>query len=159
MKEYFKPEFAKGLTSGNGSEFELTSLTDGVIGKFVSLYGFDDLIDNIPTTIKQFKITNNSRDNGLIIKIPENIDKFVDLDTLLFDNCIDKVPNSICNLKKLLMLGLPNNSKLTQIPECIADMPNLLILNVKYCENLVIPEKIKKLATFEDDIYTFSDLI
>ena len=57
------------------------------------------------------------------------------------------------------MLGLPNNSKLTQIPECIADMPNLLILNVKYCENLVIPEKIKKLATFEDDIYTFSDLI
>jgi hypothetical protein len=159
IKDYFKPEFAKGLTSSNGREFELTSLTDGVIGKFVSLYGFDDLIDNIPTTITQFKITNNSRDNGLIIKIPENIDKFVNLDTLLFDNCIDKVPNSICNLKKLLLLGLPNNSKLTQIPECIADMPSLFVLNVRDCENLVVPEKIKEVGIFENDIYTFSNLI
>ena len=158
MKEYFKPEFAKGLTTGNGKDFEISSLTDGAIGKFISLYGFDDLIDIIPTTIQEFKITNN-KDNGLIIKIPNNIDRFSNLTTLLFDNCIDSVPSSICKLNKLLFIGFPNNSKLTEIPECIADMPNLFVLNVQNSNNVVVPKKIEDSTTnYDSGIYGFSSL-
>ena len=158
MKEYFKPEFAKGLTTGNGKDFEISSLTDGAIGKFISLYGFDDLIDSIPTTIQEFKITNN-KDNGLIIKIPNNIDRFSNLTTLLFDNCIDSVPSSVCKLSKLLFIGFPNNSKLTEIPECIADMPNLFVLNVQNSNNVVVPKKIEDSTTnYDSGIYGFSSL-
>ena len=159
MKEYFKPEFARGLTTGNGKDFEISSLTDGAIGKFISLYGFDDLMDSIPTTIEEFKITNN-KDNGLIINIPNNIDRFSNLTTLMFDNCIDKVPSSVCKLKKLLFIGLQNNAKLTEIPECIADMPNLLILNVKGSNNVVVPKKItdNSIPYDEEGIYGFSAL-
>ena len=159
MKEYFKPEFAKGLTTGNGKNFEISNLTDGAMGKFISLYGFDDLIDSIPTTIEEFKITNN-KDNGLIINIPNDIDRFSNLTTLMFDNCIDKVPSSICKLKKILFIGLQNNTKLTEIPECIADMPNLLILNIKGSNNVVVPKKItdNSIPYDEEGIYGFSAL-
>jgi len=146
MKEYFKPEFAKGLTTGNGKDFEISSLTDGAIGKFISLYGFDDLIDSIPTTIQEFKITNN-KDNGLIIKIPNNIDRFSNLTTLLFDNCIENVPESICDLPKLRFLALLNNEKLTQIPECIVNLPSLYFLNLKGSTNVQVPEVIKNRGT------------
>ena len=158
MKEYFKPEFARGLTTGNGKDFEISSLTDGAIGKFISLYGFDDLMDSIPTTIEEFKITNN-KDNGLIINIPNNIDRFTNLTTLLFDNCIDKVPSSVCNLKKLLFIGFPNNPKLTEIPECIADIESLFVLNIQNSNNVVVPKKIEETTTnFDNGIYGFSSL-
>ena len=158
MKEYFKPEFAKGLTTGNGKDFEISSLTDGAMGKFISLYGFDDLMDSIPTTIEEFKITNN-KDNGLIINIPNNIDRFTNLTTLLFDNCIDKVPSSVCNLKKLLFIGFPNNPKLTEIPECIADIESLFVLNIQNSNNVVVPKKIEETTTnFDNGIYGFSSL-
>ena len=158
MKEYFKPEFAKGLTTGNGKNFEISNLTDGAMGKFISLYGFDDLMDSIPTTIEEFKITNN-KDNGLIINIPNNIDRFTNLTTLLFDNCIDKVPSSVCNLKKLLFIGFPNNPKLTEIPECIADIESLFVLNIQNSNNVVVPKKIEETTTnFDNGIYGFSSL-
>ena len=78
----------------------------------------------------------------------------------MFDNCIDKVPSSVCKLKKLLFIGLQNNDKLTEIPECIADMPNLLILNIKGSNNVVVPKKItdNSIPYDEEGIYGFSAL-
>jgi hypothetical protein len=43
LKDFFKPEFAKGLTVG-GEKLVIDSFTHGAVGKFIALYGLDDLI-------------------------------------------------------------------------------------------------------------------
>jgi uncharacterized protein YeaO (DUF488 family) len=142
LKDFFKPEFAKGLTVG-GEKLEIDSFTSGAVGKFIALYGLDELFESIPETITEF-IIKNRENNGIIIKIPENISKFQNLQMMLLDNCIDRIPDSICNLKKLTLISLINNKGLKTIPECIADLPELLFLSVKGSDNVQLPEKIKQ---------------
>ena len=39
-------------------------------------------------------------------------------------------------------MALINNPKLTSIPECIADLPNLYFLNLKGSPNVKVPQAI-----------------
>jgi hypothetical protein len=140
LKDFFKPEFAKGLTVG-GEKLVIDSFSHGAVGKFIGLYGLDDLIDNLPSTLKEFQIQNRDK-NDVTINIPESIGRFKDLNMVLFDNCIENIPSSICTLPKLRFLALINNQKLTEIPECIADLPNLYFLNLKGSPNVKVPQSI-----------------
>jgi hypothetical protein len=142
LKQFFKPEFAKGLTVG-GEKLEIDSFTSGAVGKFIGLYGLDELFQSIPDTITEF-IIKNRENNGIIINIPEDISKFQNLEMILLDNCINKVPDSICQLKKLTLISLLNNKDLKSIPDCIAELPELLFLNVKGSNNVQLPERIKE---------------
>lgn len=145
LKDFFKPEFAKGLTVG-GEKLVIDSFSSGAVGKFIGLYGLEDLIENLPITLKQFSIQNKDK-NSIIINIPESIGKFKELTMILLDNCVEHIPDSICTLPKLRFLALPDNQKLTTVPECIADLPNLYFLNLKGSQNVNIPEKIKQKGT------------
>jgi hypothetical protein len=145
LKDFFKPEFAKGLTVG-GEKLVIDSFSSGPVGKFIGLYGLDDLIENLPITLKQFSIQNKDK-NSVIINIPESIGKFKELTMILLDNCVEHIPDSICTLPKLRFLALPDNQGLREIPECIADLPNLYFLNLKGSQNVNIPEKIKAKGT------------
>ena len=145
LKDFFKPEFAKGLTMG-GEKLVIDSFSSGPVGKFIGLYGLDDLIENLPITLKQFSIQNKDK-NSVIINIPESIGKFKELTMILLDNCVEHIPDSICTLPKLRFLALPDNQGLREIPECIADLPNLYFLNLKGSQNVNIPEKIKEKGT------------
>jgi Leucine-rich repeat (LRR) protein len=145
LKDFFKPEFAKGLTV-RGENIIIDDLTRGAVGKFIGLYGLDDLIDNLPSTLKEFHIINKDK-NGLIINIPESIGRFKNLQGILFDNCVEHIPDSICTLPKLRFLALMNNQKLTEIPECVVDLPNLYFLNLKGSSNVRIPESVKAKGT------------
>ena len=145
LKAFFKPEFAKGLTVG-GEKLVIDSFSHGAIGKFIGLYGLGDLIGSLPDTLKEFQIQNKDK-NGLIIEIPEEIGRFKDLSYVLLDNCIDSVPESICSLPKLRFLAFINNEKLTSIPDCIGDLPNLYFLNLKGSSNVDVPESIKTRGT------------
>lgn len=142
LKEFFKPIFAQGLTSNNGEKLEIDSFSSGAIGKFVSLYGLDDVFKNIPDTIEELIIKNRERDN-IGLKVPSDISRFTNLEMIMFDNCVKEIPDSICNLKKLTLLSLLNNKELTSIPECISDLPELLFLNLKGSDNCKVPEGIK----------------
>jgi len=157
LKEFFKPEFAKGLTSQGGNKLEIDSFTSGVVGKFVGLYGLDDLIDSIPDTITVFSIQN--RDNTNIdIKIPESISRFQNLETLLLKNCVSEIPSSVCNIKSLNFVSLLNNNKLKTIPECIANLPNLVFINLKGSDNVKVPDSVKNRATkIGDNMWDFED--
>ena len=142
LKDFFKPEFAKGLTVG-GEKLVIDSFSHGAIGKFIALYGLDDLIGSLPDTLKEFQIQNRDNKSDVLIKIPEEIGRFKDLNMILLDNCVDSIPNSVCTLPKLRFLALINNPKLKTIPECVADLPNLYFLNLKGSENVQVPQSIQ----------------
>ena len=146
LKDFFKPEFAKGLTVG-GQKLVIDSFSHGAIGKFIALYGLDDLIDNLPDTLEEFQIQNRDNKSDITIKIPEQIGRFKDLHMILLDNCIESVPDAICTLPKLRFLALINNPKLTSIPECIVDLPSLYFLNLKGSTNVKVPDAIKAKGT------------
>ena len=145
LKNFFKPEFAKGLTV-NGDKLLIDNFSHGAIGKFIGLYGLDDLFASLPDTLKELQIQNKDR-NGIIINIPSDIARFTNLSMILFDNCINSVPDSICELKNLRFLAFTNNKELRSIPECIVDLPKLLFLNCTGSDNVVIPERIKQNGT------------
>ena len=142
LKDFFKPEFAKGLTVG-GEKLVIDSFSHGAIGKFIALYGLDDLIGSLPDTLKEFQIQNRDNKSDVLVKIPEEIGRFKDLHMILLDNCVDSIPNSVCTLPKLRFLALINNPKLKTIPECVADLPNLYFLNLKGSENVQVPQSIQ----------------
>ena len=145
LKSFFKPEFAKGLTIG-GEKLVIDSFSQGAIGKFIALYGLDDLIGNLPVTLKEFQIQNRGNDK-VLITTPEEIGRFKDLHMILLDNCVTSIPESVCTLPKLRFLALINNPGLTSIPECVADLPNLYFLNLKGSNNVEVPESIKQKGT------------
>jgi hypothetical protein len=147
LKDFFKPEFAKGLTVG-GQKLVIDSFSTGAIGKFIALYGLDDLIENLPLTLTEFQIQNrDNRGDNIIITIPESIGRFKDLNMILLDNCITSIPDSVCTLPKLRFLALINNPGLKTVPECIVNLPNIYFLNLKGSNNVEVPESIKAKGT------------
>lgn len=146
LKNLFKPEFAKGLTVG-GEKLVIDSFSHGAIGKFIGLYGLDDLIENLPDSLKEFQIQNRDNNNNIVITIPDSISRFQNLQMILLDNCIVNIPESICELPKLKFLALINNPGLKSIPECIGDLPNLFFLNLKGSENVKVPNSIQSRGT------------
>jgi hypothetical protein len=146
LKDFFKPEFAKGLTVG-GEKLVIDSFTHGAVGKFIALYGLEDLIGNLPSTLKEFQIQNKDANNNIVITIPEDIGRFKDLNMIMLDNCVDSIPDSVCNLPKLKFLALINNRQLKSVPECVSNLPSLLFLNLKGSPNVEVPQAIREKGT------------
>ena len=142
LKDFFKPEFAKGLTVGNGTKFVVDSFAHGAVGTYISLYGIDDLIVNLPESLEEFQILNKGNQD-IMITIPEEIGNFKNLRMIFFENCISSIPNSICDLPKLELVALVNNPKLTSIPDCIVNLPKLEFMNLSGSNNLKIPEGLR----------------
>lgn len=129
LKEYFKPEFAKGLTSVNSKKVQL-EYPSGPIAKFIALYGFNDFFISLPRNITQLLFTNKSNEN-LNLEIPEEIGEFKDLESILLQKCVRSIPESIGRLKKLSFLSLVDNKSLVSLPDSIADLPNLSFVFLK----------------------------
>jgi hypothetical protein len=143
LKEFFKPEFAKGLTVG-GEKFVIDSLTKGAVGKFITLYGFEDLILDLPNTLQEFQILNRRDKYGVILELPNVINKFKKLQHILLDNCISSVPDSICELPELTFLTLTNNLELKTLPDCLSEVTTLKFLNILGSNNIEIPTWVKE---------------
>jgi len=146
LKDFFKPEFAKGLTVG-GEKLVIDSFSHGAIGKFIALYGLDDLIGNLPDSLEEFQIQNRDKDSNIIIRIPDEIKRFKKLHMILLDNCVAEIPDAVCELPKLRFVALINNPQLKTIPECLANVPTLYFLNIKGSTNLKIPQALLDKAT------------
>ena len=58
IKPFFKNEFAKGLTEGaSGGALKITDFEHGAIGKFVALYGLDELFSSVPDNLREITIS------------------------------------------------------------------------------------------------------
>lgn len=156
MKEYFKPEFAKGLTV-DGKKLVITEFDRGAVGKFISIYGLDDLIDALPVDLKNFQIQNKDRDFKIDLKIPQSFDRFQQLRLLNLDNCVSSIPDTICNIKTLKFISLPNNPNLKSLPDCLFDLPQLYFLSLAGSPNCKINmDKVKDAQMLDDRIWDFS---
>lgn len=158
LKEFFKPQFIKSLgRKGAGGEeiFNLTSFSDGIMGKYISIYGIQDIFDQLSPKIREIRIEPGENKHNIILNLPEDMGKFKNLTHLMLVNCIDKIPDSICECKELNFLSLYRNPNLKSVPECIADLPKLLFLNLN-STGVTVPEKIKKAGNeIEDNMFEF----
>lgn len=140
LKQYFKPEFASGLTVG-GEKLEIDGFNQGSVGKFIGLYGLDELFDALPSNLTEINI--NGRGQTTLV-VPPTIGKFKQLEALVLIDCIDNLPEQVCELKNLKFLTVMKNQDLRTIPDCIANLPDLLFINAKECNNLEMPRSIQE---------------
>ena len=140
LKDYFKPEFAKGLVAKGEKKVNI-QIPEGAAGKFIALYGAEEIFDNLPDDIVSMIIENKK--TNATIKIPPSISRFQNLETLMLDNVIDSLPDEVSYCKSLNFLSLPNNKALKSLPDSIGTMDNLSFVNISGCDSsLRIPESI-----------------
>ena len=145
LKNYFKPEFVKGLSKDakSGKELVIDDPRDAS-SKYVALYGWDELFKNIDPQTERIDFTNGSRE-PLNLSFPKELANLKNLQTFYVENGLSKVPDELKDLKNLEFLSLPNNPNLKELPEWIADLPNLIALSVKGSNpNLKIPERLQQ---------------
>ena len=145
LKNYFKPEFVKGLSKDAKSGKELViDYPRDASSKYVALYGWDELFKNIDPETERIDFTNGSRE-PLNLTFPRELANLKNLQTFYVENGLSKVPDELKDLKNLEFLSLPNNPNLKELPEWIADLPNLIALSVKGSNsNLKIPERLQQ---------------
>jgi hypothetical protein len=131
LKEYFKPEFASGLVTG--SDKVDIQYPNSSAGKYIALYGFEELIQNLPDTISEFGFTNKTSDS-IYLDIPSSIGRFKNLTMLQLDGVVKTLPDEIGNLTMLFMLVLSNNPKLKSLPSSISKLKNIVVMNLMGCD-------------------------
>jgi len=152
FKDYFKKDFTKALISGDGNRVEI-NYPETSSGKFVAIYGFDNIFDSLPEDISHLIISNKSKEK-VSFKIPETINRFKNLTALLLQNIVSELPESIGELTKLKFVSLCGNKYLDEIPESVGNLPELLFINLKDCNpRLVIPKNITDNMLYEGNGY------
>jgi hypothetical protein len=143
LKEELKTKYAGQLTTGGESIVNISYPNDDS-SKYIALFGFDELFDNLPTTIAYLTIINKSSDS-LDLTLPKTINKFQDLVAIVLENCIKIIPEELGQLSSLMFLTLQNNKNLVSIPETLADLESLELIALSGSNpNLVIPNRLKE---------------
>ena len=154
LKNYFKPEFMGGLSQNNGEKVSVNYPGDSA-SKFIALYGFDEFFDTLPENIKRLEFTHKGG-TSFNLDLPERIGDFKQLSALHLVGCVSKIPDSICNLKDLKFLSLPDNPNLQPLPACLAELPKLSIINIKNSKlDGTIPEALKQRAERDGNFFIF----
>lgn len=130
LKDFFKKEFAKGLVIKETNDVKI-DYPGSKYAKYIAIYGFDNMIENLPLDITSFSFKNNSKDK-FSLDLPKSISRFSNLETLQLIKCVKSIPESIKELKNLSVLNLSDNHELTSLPEkSILELPNLTFLTLK----------------------------
>jgi hypothetical protein len=161
LREFFKPEFMKGLTSSDGTEVTVEYPRDSA-SKYIALYGFDDFFKGLPKNLGRldfikssggYGYRNNDIPEDFTIDIPSQIGDFKDMYALHLDGIVKELPKEIGNLENLMFLSLPNNKQLSSLPKELAkkngndySMKNLAVITLAGSNsNIKIPEEVQKM--------------
>jgi hypothetical protein len=159
LKDVFKSEFAAGLTKNKGTKVEI-NYPNSSAGKFIALYGFDELFKSLPKDIITLNVVNSSNET-IALDLSESLGQFTKLETLTLTNMVKSIPDSIGNCKELDILTLNNNPNLESLPDSIMNLPLTFISLKGSSNNLILPdgfnEKFDEM-TPGSKFYTVSDL-
>jgi hypothetical protein len=155
LREYFKPQFMMGLSQNNGEKVSVNYPGDSA-SKFIALYGFEEFFDTLPENIKRLEFTHKGGGQAFNLNLPERIGDFKQLSALHLVGCVSKIPDSICNLKELKFLSLPDNPNLQPLPACLAELPKLSIINIKNSKlDGTIPDALRQRAERDGNFFIF----
>lgn len=144
IKNLFKHEFAQNLRKGSGNDKQLViEYPRDATSKYIALYGWDDLLDSLDPSLTAIDFTNSSGES-LDLKFPSKLADLKNLTTFYVENAISEVPEELKNLENLEFVSFPNNKNLRELPEWLADLPNLIALSIKGVpSNVKIGPKLK----------------
>jgi hypothetical protein len=129
LKEYFKPEFAKGMTTSGSKKVEIEYPSSSA-AKFIALYGFDEFFSSLPDDITNL-LFNNKSNEKIALDVPPTLGRFKNLEALLLMNCVKSLPETIGELTNLSFLALPDNPNLSRLPDSVLNLNNLMFVNLK----------------------------
>ena len=160
LREFFKPEFMRGLSNSDGTEVTVEYPRDAA-SKFIALYGFDEFFNDLPDNLGRLDFIKgsggyghqNANDSNLIISIPPTIGRFNSMYALHLDGILQELPKEISNLSDLMFLSLPNNKDLKSLPKEMAEkvgdkykMSNLAVITLTGSNpGVIIPEEVQKM--------------
>lgn len=154
LKQFFKPEFMKSLSGEKGTKVQVEYPNDSA-SKFIALYGFDEFFQSLPNNLQRFTFKNSSKDK-FSLNIPNDIARFKDLQALNLVGCVSSLPDAICDLPNLQYLSLVDNPNLQQLPECLANMQNLMVVNVPGASGKnIIPQSLYDRQEQDEDFHIF----
>jgi len=137
IKEELKTKLAMDFTTGDEVSIKMPGQKEG---KYIMLYGFDELIKKLPENIKFLEIKNSEK-NENVFSIPMTITRFKELETLVLENVINELPQNIGDLKNLTYLHLINNKNLREVPNSLCDIDSLEIAVFRgNNENIKLPQ-------------------
>ena len=154
LKQFFKPEFMKSLSGEKGTKVQVEYPNDSA-SKFIALYGFDEFFESLPSNLQRFTFKNSSKDK-FSLNIPNDISRFKELQALNLVGCVSSLPDAICDLPNLQYLSLVDNPNLQQLPECLANMTNLMVVNVPGASGRnIIPQSLYDRQEQDEDFHIF----
>lgn len=155
LKEIFKPEFMKGLSSSDGTEVSVEYPRDSS-SKFIALYGFDEFFEELPNNLGRLdfiKTSSRGDSEDITVEVPASIGRFKNMYALHLMGILERLPKEISDLENLIFLSLPDNPKLKTLPKEIAKksgnkyaMDMLQVINIKNASpNFKFPEEVQKM--------------
>jgi hypothetical protein len=156
MRPYYKSlkeKFSNELNNQFGDIIQIKYPSD-TSAKYIRMFGMNELLDSIPDTTILFEVDNTSNDK-VIFDIPDSIGKLTNLQTLVFNNCINKLPETVGNLTNLQFLTLTNNEELTTFPNSVVDLRCLLFISVENSpiDIETLPEEFKRYVDTSADTF------
>ena len=153
-KKKLKEKFSGQLGGVSNSGYVGLEYPKDDNSKYVALFGFDDFFEHIPTNTTMIQMENTSK-TPIALDIPSSIGKLTELKTLIIDNMVKSIPESIGNCSKLKFINLPNNPQLESIPEAFGELYCLNFFSTENSNpNMRIPAKLEEYMT-EDEGFWF----
>jgi|694.fasta_scaffold80662_4 hypothetical protein len=123
--------------------------------KFARMFGIERLFELLPEDMTFFQMENKSKDD-IIINLPDSFTRFKDLEILVLEKIVDKLPENIGELEQLSFVNITNCPKLTKVPQSIENCHCLEFLSFEGSgvKSGDLPSAMTRFVTSEEeDIY------
>lgn len=142
LKPFFKESFGKYINKSFGDVVSVRYPNDSA-SKYISIYGFEDFFNKLPSTMSQLKIVYETSGVSQEFELPD-LSRFPNLTVIYIQGGLLKsLPESITKLK-LRYLSVPKNPQLKELPKGLGVMPSLGMLNVQDTGVKLRPETIER---------------